>query len=48
MSSDVPISPKNGVVLNIAQLIKAGMSPAAEAEIGALNMHERPFQRGTR
>ena len=36
MSTDVPIPPNNGAVLSIAQLIKAVMSSAAEAKIGAL------------
>ena len=42
MSSDVANPHNNGAVLNIAQLIKAVMSSAAEAELGALyiNAHE--------
>jgi hypothetical protein len=36
MSSDVANPHNNGAVLNIAQLIKAVMSSAAEAELGAL------------
>jgi hypothetical protein len=36
MSSDVTNPHNNGAVLNIAQLIKAVMSMAAEAELGAL------------
>ncbi len=36
MSSDVSNPHNNGAVLNIAQLIKAVMSLAAEAELGAL------------
>jgi hypothetical protein len=42
MSSDITNPHNNGAVLNIAQLIKAVMSLAAEAELGALyiNAHE--------
>ncbi len=42
MSSDVSDPKDNGAVLNIAQLIKAVMSSAAEAELGALyiNAHK--------
>ena len=42
MSSDITNSHNNSAVLNIAQLIKAVMSSAAEAELGALyiNAHE--------
>jgi hypothetical protein len=36
MSSNTPVPPNNGAVLTIAQLIKAVMSSAAEAEIGVL------------
>jgi len=36
MSSDVANPHNNGAVLNNAQLIKAVMSSAAEAELGAL------------
>ncbi len=36
MSSDISDPEDNGAVLNIAQLIKAVMSSAAEAELGAL------------
>ena len=36
MSSDTKDLAKNGAVLNIAQLIKAVMSSAAEAELGTL------------
>ncbi len=36
MSSNVSDPKDNGAVLNIAQLIKAVMSSAAEAELGAL------------
>ena len=41
MSSDVPIPSNNGAVLSIAQLIKAVMSPAAEAKIGTLFINAR-------
>ena len=41
MSSDVPEPPNNGAVLNIAQIIKAVMSSAAEAEMGALYINAR-------
>lgn len=36
MSNNEDIPPPNGSVLNIAQIIKAVMSSAAEAELGAL------------
>ena len=36
MSNNEDIPPPNGAVLNIAQIIKAVMSSAAEAELGAL------------
>ena len=36
MSSDTTNPPNNGAILNIAQLIKAVMSSAAEAKLGAL------------
>jgi hypothetical protein len=41
MSSDVANPHNNGAVLNIAQLIKAVMSSAAEAELGALYINAR-------
>ena len=41
MSSDVANPHNNGAVLNIAQLIKAVMSSAAEAKLGALYINER-------
>ena len=41
MSSDTPIPPNNGAMLNIAQLIKAVMSSASEAEIGVLYINAR-------
>jgi hypothetical protein len=41
MSSDVTNPHNNGAVLNIAQLIKAVMSSAAEAELGALYINAR-------
>ena len=42
MSDDTPNPPNNGAVLTVAQIIKAVMSSAAEAELGALylNCHE--------
>ena len=36
MSADSPDTPNNSAVLTIAQIIKAVMSSAAEAELGAL------------
>ena len=36
LSSDAQSPPNNGAILNIAQIIKAVMSSAAEAELGAL------------
>ena len=36
MSTNVPIPPNNGAILTIAQIIKAVMASAAEAELGAL------------
>ena len=36
LSSDENFPPNNGAILNIAQIIKAVMSSAAEAELGAL------------
>ncbi len=41
MSFDVSDPEDNGTVLNIAQLIKAVMSSAAEAELGALYINAR-------
>jgi hypothetical protein len=41
MSSDTKDPANNGAVLNIAQLIKAVMSSAAEAELGALYINAR-------
>ena len=41
MSSNVPIPPNNGAVLNIAQIINAVMSSAAEAELGVLYINAR-------
>ena len=41
LSSDTKDSTNNGAVLNIAQLIKAVMSSAAEAELGALYINAR-------
>ena len=36
LSRDDPVPPDNGAILSIAQIIKAVMSSAAEAELGAL------------
>ena len=36
MSTNVPISLNNGAILTIAQIIKAVLASAAEAELGAL------------
>ena len=36
MSNNTPDPPNNGAVITIAQIIKAVMSSAAEAELGAL------------
>jgi hypothetical protein len=49
LSSDIEDPIDNGAVLNLAQLIKAVMSSAAEAELGALyiNAHEAVPQRCT-
>ena len=41
MSNDTPFPPNNGAVLNIAQIIKAVMTSAAEAELGALYINAR-------
>ena len=41
LSSDTDLPPNNGAVLNVAQIIKAVMSSAAEAEIGALFINAR-------
>jgi hypothetical protein len=41
MSSDAPQPANNGAVLNIAQIIKAVMTSAAEAEIGAMYINAR-------
>ena len=40
MSNGTPNPPNNGDVLNLAQIIKAVMSSAAEAELGALYFNE--------
>jgi len=47
LSSNTKVPANNGAVLNITQLIKAVMSSAAEAELGALyiNAHETVPQR---
>ena len=41
MSNDAEHPPNNGAVLNIAQIIKAVMSSAAESELGALYINAR-------
>ena len=41
MSNNAPFPPNNGAVLNIAQIIKAVMTSAAEAEMGALYINAR-------
>ena len=41
LSSDCNVPADNGAVLNLAQLIKAVMSSAAEAELGALYINAR-------
>ena len=41
MSEDVADPPNNGAVLNTAQIIKAVMSSAAEAELGAMFINAR-------
>ena len=41
MSSDVAMPANNGAVLNVAQIIKAVMTSAAEAEIGAMYINAR-------
>ena len=41
MSNNTDVPPNNGAVLNVAQIIKAVMSSAAEAEIGALFINAR-------
>jgi len=41
LSEDVPLPPNNGAIHNIAEIIKAVMSSAAEAETGALYINAR-------
>ncbi len=41
LSSDVPYPPNNRAILNIAKVIDAVMSSAAEAELGALFLNAR-------
>ena len=41
MSDKSQFPPNNGAVLNIAQIIKAVMSSAAEAELGAMFINDR-------
>ncbi len=41
MSNDIPYPPNNGAILNIAKVIDAVISSAAEAELGALFMNAK-------
>ena len=41
MSNDTPNLPNSGAVLNLAQIIKAVISSAAESELGALYINSR-------
>ena len=41
MSNNMAFPPNNGVVLTIAKIIKAVMSSAAEAELGALFINRK-------
>eukprot|EP00804_Cyclotella_cryptica_P017742 CCRYP_001167-RA/>CCRYP_001167-RA protein AED:0.39 eAED:0.39 QI:0/0/0/1/0/0/5/0/585 len=41
LSEDVPLPPNNGAIHNVAEIIKAVMSSAAEAEAGALYINAR-------
>ena len=41
LSKNEEIPPNNGSILNVAQIIKAVMSSAAEAELGALYINAR-------
>ena len=41
LSEDVPLPPNNGAIQNIAEIIKAVMSSAAEAETGGLYINAR-------
>ena len=41
LSNDVPDPPNNGAVLNISKILKAVMSSAAKAELGALYINAR-------
>ena len=41
LSEDVPIPPNNGAIHNVAEIIKAVMSSAAEAETGGLYINAR-------
>ena len=41
LSEDVPLPPNNGAIQNVAEIIKAVMSSAAEAETGALYINAR-------
>ena len=41
LSENVPFSPNNGAILNVAEIIKAVMSSASESELGALYINTR-------
>ena len=47
LSEDVPLHPNNGAVQNVAEIIKAVMSSAAEAETGGgyILMHAKQSRR---
>eukprot|EP00804_Cyclotella_cryptica_P028838 CCRYP_008425-RA/>CCRYP_008425-RA protein AED:0.37 eAED:0.37 QI:0/0/0/1/1/1/3/0/442 len=48
LSEDVPLPPNNGAIHNVAEIIKAVMSSAAEAETGALYINASKGSRGTK
>ena len=48
MSSNTMDPPSNGAILNIAQLIKAVISTAAKAKLGALYINKELVQQITR
>ena len=41
LSEDIPLPPNNGVIHNIAEIIKGVMSSAAKAELGAMYINSR-------
>ena len=41
LSEDVPLSPNNGAIHNVAEIIKGVMSSSAEAETGGLYINAR-------